>query len=95
MANNHLMPSLGGPFSHALRRGPSTIRYSVRSSVSEAPVGSQMQNLKLVKSPARAEAEQIRRALVFAENSVHPTKAYFVSWMARILSLKNAWSRKP
>ena len=26
---------------------------------------------------------------------VHPTKAYFVSWMARILSLKNAWSRKP
>jgi hypothetical protein len=25
----------------------------------------------------------------------HPTKAYLASWMARILSLKNSWSRKP
>ncbi len=27
--------------------------------------------------------------------SVHPTKAYFVSWIPRILSLRNSGSRKP
>ena len=26
---------------------------------------------------------------------VHPTKAYFVSWIPRIFSLRNSWSRKP
>ena len=26
---------------------------------------------------------------------VHPTKAYFASCIARILSLKNSWSRNP
>ena len=26
---------------------------------------------------------------------VHPTNAYFVSWMPRILSFRNSWSRKP
>ena len=26
---------------------------------------------------------------------VHPTKAYLASWIAKILSLKNSWSRKP
>ena len=26
---------------------------------------------------------------------VHPTKAYLASWIARILSLKNSWSRNP
>jgi hypothetical protein len=26
---------------------------------------------------------------------VHPSKAYLASWMARILSLKNCWSRNP
>ena len=27
--------------------------------------------------------------------AVHPTNAYFDSWMPRILSLKNSMSRKP
>ncbi len=28
-------------------------------------------------------------------NTVHPTKAYLASWIARILSLKNSRSRNP
>ena len=34
----------------------------------------------------------LRYAIIFL---AHPTKAYFVSWMPRIFSLKNSWSRKP
>ena len=37
-------------------------------------------------------AVMLRYAIIFL---AHPTKAYLVSWMARILSLKNSWSRKP
>ena len=29
------------------------------------------------------------------QNMVHPTKAYLASWIARIFSLKNSWSRNP
>jgi transposase len=29
------------------------------------------------------------------KKTVHPTNAYFDSWMPRILSLRNSWSRKP
>ena len=31
----------------------------------------------------------------YESETVHPTKAYFVSCIARILSLKNSWSRNP
>jgi hypothetical protein len=31
----------------------------------------------------------------YLKYEVHPSKAYLASWMARILSLKNCWSRNP
>jgi hypothetical protein len=37
--------------------------------------------------------EMVWIALYFI--TVHPTNAYFDSWMPRILSLRNSWSRKP
>ncbi len=41
---------------------------------------------KTVKAFDRATAQ---------EYVVHPTEAYLASWIARILSLKDSWSRKP
>jgi hypothetical protein len=43
-----------------------------------------------VESRASITLEQ-RKSLYRA----HPTKAYLASWIARIFSLKNSWSRKP
>ena len=47
-----------------------------------------------VKGIGRERLKRIRQSWV-EQNEVHPTKAYLDSCRARILSLRNSWSRKP
>jgi hypothetical protein len=43
---------------------------------------------------ARRAHSDVTRCKINAKTN-HPTKAYFVSWIARIFSLKNSMSRNP
>ena len=49
-----------------------------------------------IKEVHRESAYQaVRMVLRRLARAIHPTNSNRVSWMAKILSLKNAWSRKP
>jgi hypothetical protein len=60
------------------------------------PVTNDELRLQLLRVPEIIRFIRILRA-VNSENSkvVYPTRAYLVSWIARILSLKNSMSRNP